>query len=46
MSEFIHYAIDASLGLLAVFGLLELAVFLGAAFISPTIDWDEDNNHA
>jgi hypothetical protein len=43
VTTFLRYAIDASLVFLAVFGIVEVGIFLAAAFIAPTeYDWDDE----
>lgn len=45
MRELLHYAIDASLVVLAVFGVVELAIFVGAAFITrQEFDFDDERD--
>lgn len=45
MTAFLHCAIDASLVVLAVFGVVELVVFLGAAFLTrQEFDFDDERD--
>jgi hypothetical protein len=45
VSTFLHYAIDAAIAVLAMLGLVELAVFLGAAFITRMeFDFDDERD--
>jgi hypothetical protein len=45
MSELLHFAIDASIAVLAVFGVVELAVFVGAAWITrQEFDFDDERD--
>lgn len=40
---FLRYVIDAGVLLLALVGVLELALFVVAPFIAPTVDYDEED---
>lgn len=45
MGTVLRYAIDAGLVLLAGFGVVELAVFLGAAFLTrQEFDFDDERD--
>jgi hypothetical protein len=45
MGAFLRYAVDASLVLLAGFGVVELVVFLGAAFLTrQNFDFDDERD--